>query len=199
MKKFKFILTLDEDIKVDSAEEIEGHVSWPNYSQAGPVRYRGIFDTYEEAEKYASNFTLYKYVTSNGYDSFNDEERPYFISIYDAEDAVCELMGVEPGVAVYVHPDDYIVEEITEEDAENDTPTKGYKFCYIYEGERVFDSFSENGDYYDSYEEACKIAEANIEDYDIPTDEYPSDWLYPIEAEKVEIVEFDDEEDEDYE
>ena len=29
MKKYKFILTLDEYIQVDSAEEIEGHASWP--------------------------------------------------------------------------------------------------------------------------------------------------------------------------
>ena len=69
-----------------------------------------------------------------------------------------------------------------------------YKYCYIYEGERVFDSWVEYGDYYDSYEEAREAAESNIEDYEIPTGEYPSDWLYPIEAENVEIVEFDDEE-----
>ena len=194
MKKYKFILTLDEYTRVDSAEEIEGHVSWPNYSQADPVRYRGVFDTYEEAKEYASNFSLYKYITNDGYDSSDDEYNPYFISIFDAEDAVCALMGMEPGDAVCVHPDDYIVEEITEEDTENDIPAGVYKYCYIYEGERVFDSLDEYGDYYDSYDEAREAAESNIEDYEIPTGEYSSDWLYPIEAENVEIVEFDDEE-----
>ena len=49
MKKYKFIITVGKYTQVDSAEEIEGHVSWPNYSQADPVRYRGVFDTYEEA------------------------------------------------------------------------------------------------------------------------------------------------------
>ena len=195
MKKYKFILILDEYTQVDSAEEIEGHVSWPNYSQAGPVRYRGIFDTYEEAEKYASNFNLYKYVTNDGYDSSEDCECPYFISIYDAEDAVCALMGMEPGDAVCVCPDDYIVEEITEEDTENDVPAGTYKYCYIYEGERVYDSLDDDGDYYDSYDEARDVAESYMEDYEISTDEYPSDWLFPIEVERVEIVEFDNEED----
>ena len=52
----------------------------------------------------------------------------------------------------------------------------------------------EYGDYYDSYDEAREAAESNIEDCEIPTDDYPSDWLFPIEVEKVEIVEFDDEE-----
>ena len=196
MKKYKFILTLDEYTQVDSAEEIEGHVSWPNFSQASPVHYRGVFDTYEEAEEYASKFKLYKYVTNDGYDSSDDECNPYFISIFDAEDDLCALIGVEPGDAICVHPDDYVVEEITEEDTENDIPAGVYKYCYIYEGERVFDSLDEYGDYYDSYDEAREAAESNIGDYEIPTDEYPSDWLFPIETEKVEIVEFDDEEEE---
>jgi hypothetical protein len=194
MKKYKFIITLDKYTQVDSAEEIEGHVSWPNYSQAGPVHYRGVFDTYEEAKEYASNFSLYKYVTNDGYDSSDDYENPYFISIFDAEDALCALMGVEPGDAFCVHPDSYIVEEITEEDAENDIPAGVYKYRYIYEGECVYDSLDEDGDYYDSYDEAREAAESYMEDYEIQTDEYPCDWLYPIEAEKVEIVEFDDEE-----
>ena len=194
MKKYKFIITLDKYTQVDSAEEIEGHVSWPNYSHAGPVHYRGVFDTYEEAKEYASNFSLYKYVTNDGYDSSDDYETPYFISIFDAEDALCALMGVEPGDAFCVHPDSYTVEEITEEDTENDIPAGVYKYRYIYKGECVYDSVDEDGDYYDSYDEAREAAASYMEDYEIQTDEYPCDWLYPIEAEKVEIVEFDDEE-----
>jgi hypothetical protein len=194
MRKYKFIITLDKYTQVDSAEEIEGHVSWPNYSQAGPVHYRGVFDTYEEAKEYASNFSLYKYVTNDGYDSSDDYETPYFISIFDAEDALCALMGVEPGDAFCVHPDSYTVEEITEEDTENDIPAGVYKYRYIYKGECVYDSVDEDGDYYDSYDEAREAAESYMEDYEIQTDEYPCDWLYPIEAEKVEIMEFDDEE-----
>jgi hypothetical protein len=194
MRKYKFIITLDKYTQVDSAEEIEGHVSWPNYSQAGPVHYRGVFDTYEEAKEYASNFSLYKYVTNDGYDSSDDYETPYFISIFDAEDALCALMGVEPGDAFCVHPDSYTVEEITEEDTENDIPAGVYKYRYIYKGECVYDSVDEDGDYYDSYDEAREAAESYMEDYEIQTDEYPCDCLYPIEAEKVEIVEFDDEE-----
>ena len=194
MKKYKFILTLDEYTRVDSAEEIEGHVSWPNYSQAEPIRYQGVFDTYEEAEKYASKFNLYKYVTNDGYDSSEDEYNPYFISIFDAEDAVCALMGIEPGDPIPAHPDDYTVEEITEEDPENEIPAGVYKYCYIYEGERVYDSLDEDGDYYDSYDEAREAAKAYMEDYEVLTDVCACDWLYPIEAESIEIVEFDDEE-----
>ena len=192
MKKYKFIITLDEYTEVDSAEEIEGHVSWPNYSQADPIRYRGVFDTYEEAEEYASKFSLYKYVTNDGYDSSEDEYNPYFISIYDAEDAVCAFMGMEPGEPFCVHPDEYIVEEL-EADPENEIPEGAYKYCLLYKGECVFDCQDEYGDYYDSYDEACEAAESYMEDYEITTDEYPCDWLYSIEAEKVEIVEFDDE------
>ena len=194
MKKYKFILTLDEYTQVDSAEEIEGHISWPNYSQADPVRYRGVFDTYEEAKEYASDFSLYKYVTNDGYDSSSDDVNPYFISIFDAEDDLCALMDIEPGEPFCVHPDSYEVEEITEEDPENDIPAGVYKYCYIYEGKRIFDSLDKYGDYYDSYDEAREAAESYMEEYKVQTDEYPSDWVYPIEVEKVEIVEFDDEE-----
>ena len=190
MKKYKFIITLDEYTQVDSAEEIEGHVSWPNYSQAEPVCYSGVFDTYEEAEKYASNFSLYKYVTNDGYDSSEDEYNPYFISIYDAEDAVCALMGMEPGEPICVHPDEYIVEEL-EEDPEFDIPDGVYKYRFIYDGKCVYDSFEDDEDYFDSYDEAREVAESYMEVYEILTNKY---WLYRIEAEKVEIVEFDDEE-----
>lgn len=182
MKKYKFILTLDEYTTFDSAVELEGLVTWPNYSQPDPVHYRGVFDTYEEAKEYAANFWLYKHITNDGYNE-------YFTSIFDAEDA-----GEFVGDPICTHPDDYIVEEITEEDTENDIPAGVYKYCYIYEGERVFDSLDEYGDYYDSYDEAREAAESNIEDCEIPIIEDPSHWLYSIKAENVEIVEFDDEE-----
>ena len=196
MKKYKFILTLDKYTQVDSAEEIEGHVSWPNFSQASPVRYRGIFDTYEEAEEYASKFQLYKYVTDDGYDSSYDECNPYFISIFDAEDDLCALLGVEPGDPICAHPDDFVVEEITEEDTENDIPAGVFKYCFIYEGERVYDSVDDSGDYYDTDDEAREAAESYIGEHEIDTGVYPCDWLFPIEVEKVEIVEFDYEEEE---
>jgi hypothetical protein len=154
------------------------------------VRYRGVFDTYEEAKEYAANFSLYKYITNDGYDSSEDE---YFISIFDAEDAVCAFMGVEPGDPICTRPDEYIVEKL-EEDPEYDIPEGVYKYCYLYKGKCVYDSLKDDDGYYDSYDKAREIAEFFIEEYEIPTDEYPSDWLFPIEAESVEIVEFDDEE-----
>ena len=40
--KYKFVLTLPGDIEVDSAEEVDGHMAWPNYSQADPVFYKGV-------------------------------------------------------------------------------------------------------------------------------------------------------------
>ena len=85
MPKYKVILTLPYGVTVDSTEDIEGHVSWPNYSQADSVRYRGVFDSYEKAKQYADNFTVYKFQLSDGYDSFDPEDdRPYFVSIFDA-------------------------------------------------------------------------------------------------------------------
>ena len=67
MKKYKFILTLDEYTTFDSAVELEGLVNWPNYSQPYPEHYRGVFDTYEEAKEYAANFWLYKRIMNDGY------------------------------------------------------------------------------------------------------------------------------------
>ena len=126
-----------------------------------------------------------------GYDSSNDDCNPYFISIFDAEDDLCALLGVEPGDPICAHPDDYVVEEITEEDTENDVPAGVFRYCFIYEGERVCDSLANFDEYYDTYDEAREAAESYIEKYEIETDVYPCDRLFPIEVEKVEIVEFD--------
>ena len=65
-----------------------------------------------------------------GYDSSNDDCNPYFISIFDAEDDLCALLGVEPQNLI-------------------------------------------------------------SKKYEIETDVYPCDRRFPIEVEKVEIVEFD--------
>ena len=176
-KKYKFVLTLPGNVEVDSAEEIEGHVSWPNYSQADPVFYKGIFDSYDEAKEYGTKFSVYKYVLNNeGYDSYYCYE-DYFISIFDAEDAVCAYLGISPGEPYCEHPDSYTVEE---------TEYEGngvYKYCLHYYGECVYDSLDED-EYYDTYEEAEQAAKRAKETFDIELgglDEYYS-------LEEIEIV-----------
>lgn len=176
-KKFKFVLTLPYDIEVDSAVSIHNHMAWPNYSQADPVFYKGIFNTYEEAEKYASNFEIYKY-TTGGYDSFEDEEYPYyFVSIYDAEDAAAAACGIEPGDWIYPNPDEYRVEQF-----QLDGETV-YKYGLYYHDKLVFDSYDDDGMCYDSQEEAEADAEFACQEYEIE-----EEGECPYELETVEIL-----------
>ncbi len=177
-KKFKFILILPEDFEVDSALEIHDHVAWPNYSQAEPVRYKGIFDTFEEAEKYASEFNIYKFSGWDGYDSWYDEDEPrYYVSIFDAEDAAAAAYGVEPGDMIYPHPDEYRIEQI-EVDGET-----VYKFCLLYNGKVVYNSYEDSDLYYDSREDAEADAEADCREFEIA-----EEGECPYELEAVEIL-----------
>ena len=185
-KKYKFILTLPYEIELDS-EDIDGHMSWPNYSQADPVCHRGIFDSREEAEKYAADFTPYSYTLINeDYNSFysDDEGMPYY-SIFDAEDAVCRYLGINPGDPYCAHPDSYEVEE-TEDDGE-----VAYKYRLFYEGECVYDSTDE-GYYFDSQEKADDWANVDMEEYDIELgglDEYYT--LDPIDVVSIRVEEIE--------
>ena len=93
MKKYKFILTLPYEVEIDSAEEIEGHRVDPSCSQGEPYELKGVFDSYEEAEKVASEFKVYKVIItyhSEDYieeeDSYESEEPIYFFEPDDAED-----------------------------------------------------------------------------------------------------------------
>lgn len=176
-QKFKFILMLPDDVVVDSTLEIHNHVAWPNYSQAEPIRYKGVFDTYEEAERYAADFNIYKWLGC-GYDSYYDEEEPrYFVSIFDAEDAAAHAFGVEPGDLVYPNPDEYRIEEF-----QLDEETV-YKYCLYYNAELVYDSYENNEVCYESYEEAAEAAEEDCSEYEI--EEYGES---PYELETVEIL-----------
>jgi hypothetical protein len=98
-------------------------MSLPNWSQADPVRYRGIFDSYEVAKEYASKFKIYKYILlHDGYDSYEDEEEPrYFISYFDAEDAVCYDLDVDSEYPIIVNPSRHVVEKIN-------IPNEVYKY-----------------------------------------------------------------------
>lgn len=189
MPKYKFILTLPYDVIIDSAEEIEGHVSWPNWSQADPVRYQGVFDSYEEAKAYASDFEIYKYVLEDmAYDSFLCEEcGGYFLSIFDAEDAACRDLDIEPGEGLTVHPE-YTVEEVTQEDAETKIPAGVYKYTLHYNGECLADSLKDYGTVFTAYEEAKIAAEESAAEYEIDSGIVPY-RLETIEILSVEIVE----------
>ncbi|MCR5349240.1 MAG: hypothetical protein K6E59_06530 [Bacilli bacterium] len=59
-KKYKYILTLEDDIEVDSAEEIEGRVVSSSRSQTDPYSMKGVFDSYEEAKEAASKRRAYR-------------------------------------------------------------------------------------------------------------------------------------------
>lgn len=192
MPKYKFILTLPNEVEIDSAEEIEGQISWPNWSQADPVHYKGIFDSYEEAEKYASEFEVYKYIIEDmHYDSFECEEYGgYFISIFDAEDAACRDLNIEPGEAAIVHPE-YTVEEVTEGAPENEVPAGSYRYKLYYDGECLADSIEEYGEFYETYDAAMRAAEYTAEGYDINSGVVPYE-LETIEILKIEILEIEE-------
>ena len=147
-------------------------MAWPNYSQADPVFYKGVFDSYEKAKEYASDFDIYKYVLiKDGYDSFKSEDEPiYFISIYDAEDAVCSYLGIIPGDPYCEHPDNYSIEETEYEG------NKVYKYSLYYDGECVYDSFEED-EYFDTYEEAEDEVQYRKEDFDVE--------LYTLSLQKI--------------
>ena len=177
-KKYKFILTLPDDYVVDSALSIEGHMAWPNYSQAEPVSYKGIFDSYEAAEKYAAEFSIYKFSDRYGYDSFYSEEDPrFYVSIFDAEDAAAAACGVEPGDMICPNPDDFTVEEV-EYDGET-----CYKYCLFYNGECVYDSLEENEVVFETAEEAEEEAKSECETFEVE-----GEGELPYELEEVEIV-----------
>ncbi len=133
MKKYKFILTLPYGVEVDSAEEIEGHVVNPYCSQGEPYALKGIFDSYEEAEKAASKFKIYKVIIYRHSEDFEEELDSYE---YEAE------FG-EP--SYFLEPDDaeeYLACRIDE-----------YQYGDIYynEGEEVYEE--DNSDLFDDGEE----------------------------------------------
>ena len=77
-QKFGFVLKFydcaENEIEIYSDEEIEGKVVWPSYSQAEPVRLRGVFATAEEAEEAAKNAKVYKAVMTYDHGDFEEEE-----------------------------------------------------------------------------------------------------------------------------
>lgn len=183
-KRYKYILTLPHGVEVDG-EQVDGHMSWPNYSQAEPVVYDGIFDSREDAEKYAAEYRVYKYTLNTvGCDSFEDGEE-LFLSIYDAEDAVCRRLGIKPGDPYCVHPDRYVIEEIRHEGE------VAYKYRLFHGNECIFDCTDE-GDYFDKYERAEDWAQVNMEELEISLGglgDYYS--LVPIETVSVRIEEIE--------
>ena len=101
-KKYGFILKFQDcaenEIEIFSDEDVEGTVIWPSYSQAEPIRLRGVFATHEEAEEAAKNLKVYKAVITYNHGDFIEEEAPingfgeggleepaYFFSSYDAK------------------------------------------------------------------------------------------------------------------
>jgi hypothetical protein len=195
MSKYKFVLTLPCDVEVDSEYDVDGHVAWPNYSQAEPVRYKGVFDTYGEAERYASEFHVYKYVLkyyyATPYDSFEDEDEcpRWFVSLYDAEDAACRELDISPGDMVT--PPKYEVKREENADEEIGIPEGVYKYRLMHEGECVLDSIEDLGEYFDTERDAEYAAVIAARENLVEIDEVPYE-LVPIEILKVEIVEIDD-------
>lgn len=195
MQMYKFILTLPNGFEIDSEYDVEGHVAWPNYSQADPIRYKGVFDSYDEAKDYVSDFEVYKYVLKyyygSPYDSFEDEDEypKYFVSIFDAEDAACAELGIDPGDMIT--PPEYEIERITREDAEGSVGADAYKYRLVHNGECVLDSFDELGECFDTDWMAEEAAIRAARENQVEIDELPYELL-PIEIERTQIVEVDD-------
>lgn len=196
MPKYKFIITLPHKEVIDSEYDIDGHTSWPNISQAGPVVQKGIFDSYEEAKEYASSFEVFKYIIKYGEDDYLDsyesiDEGLYYISYFDAEDAARYDLGIDLGDGmVVVHPNEYLVEKV-EEDPENDIPAGVYKYILKYNEELVLDSLKDMNEYFDTVDEAEHAAKFVMEDYEYVPDEIPYK-VKPIEFADVQIVEADE-------
>lgn len=129
-KKYKFILTLPYDIKIDSSEEIEGYRVYPSYSQSEPYNLKGIFDTFEEAKAAAEKFDIlkviitYKHLDDDGcenfvevIDSFEDEDEDpvYFLDSPDNANAYleCRIDGFEFG-DIYFRGENFEYEETRE-------------------------------------------------------------------------------------
>lgn len=178
MKKYGFKLTLPYDVVIDSVEEIEGHCYQPNYSQAEPIELKGIFDTKEEAKKYAEEFKVYKYIIHifGDYDSFEDDDDGlYYLSYTDAEDALCYELGISPEWPIEVTQ--ISVEEITDD---NEEGTGKYRF-YILVGETVyFDSLEEGIPPFDDENDAYEAAEEYDNKIDINKD--------IVDIEEIEIL-----------
>lgn len=176
MKKYGFKLKLPFDIEIDSVEEIEGHCFWPNYSHAEPIIFKGIFNTKEEARKYAEEFKVYKYIIHafGNYDSFEDDDDClYYLSHTDAEDAACFSLGISSEWPVEVTR--VVVEEITSDEGKG---TGKYKF-FILIGEEIFK---------DSVEEGVPPFESEEDAYDAGV-EYDNN--IDINKEIVDIVEIE--------
>ena len=70
----KFLDCADNEIEIYSDEEIEGKVIWPSYSQAEPIRLRGIFSNREEAQKAAEQLPVYRAMITYDHGDFVEEE-----------------------------------------------------------------------------------------------------------------------------
>lgn len=183
MKKYGFKLKLPYETEIDSVDEIDGHRFCPNYSHAEPIELKGIFDTKEEAEEYAKEFKVYKYILHYcSYDSFLDEGDGYgyFLSSTDAEDDLCYQLGISSEWPVNVT--DFEIEEVDGGDK--------YKYI-IYVGRDVYkDSEQEGVPLFDSYEEAEKAALKYNDQIDVEKDIAE---ITEIEIIGREVYEFDDE------
>ena len=63
-KKYKFVVDIPYDMEIDSEYDVDGVVIWPTYSQAEPIELKGIFNSYEEAQKAADEFKIYNAILS---------------------------------------------------------------------------------------------------------------------------------------
>lgn len=138
-KKYKFILTLPYDIKIDSAEEIEDYRVYPSSSQSEPYNLKGIFDTFEEAKEAAEKFDILKVIITYKHlesvfckyfveviDSFEDEDEDpiYFLDSPDNANAYleCRIDGFEFG-DIYLRGENFEYEETQEVEVEDEIHT----------------------------------------------------------------------------
>lgn len=115
-KKFKFILTLSNNVVFDS--EIKSKKFYAGSQRMIPkkVDLKGVFDTYEEALEYAKNYKVYKYVLINrNYDCFLDTRKVhrYYASVEHATEAAHEKLGIKTFTNndFFIHPDGYVIKE----------------------------------------------------------------------------------------
>lgn len=190
MAKYKFVLELPNGVEVDSVRDVAGKIDKPGLSEEDTILHKGLFDTYEEAKKYASNLKIYRYILNcclEGYDSYYNKKKPrYFLSIFETENAACKDLGISPAGEIYCeHPDDYSVETI------GATHPGAYRYILYHKGECVYNSMWDDIFFYD-YDEAMDAAWVACNTYEIEI--YDAYKIDTVEVKEIRIVGIEEEE-----
>ncbi|MCR4660577.1 MAG: hypothetical protein K5765_01090 [Clostridia bacterium] len=191
-KKYKYILILEDsedpenyDIEVDSEEEIEGVSSCENYSHSEPYSWEGIFNTYEEAKKEASEKKIYKIIIGEYYDGYGgerdyfEEYGDYFVDIWEADDyAMHDLAGDDYDDFA---PADFIISQHEKGNKKKGIPIGAFTYKIIGNKKICYYDSAQKGEFYSTHADAEKAADDKSHDYRIDYTDEDNECYYRIE------------------